>query len=307
MADSYVRVYPGRWKNSRTGQTVTSATDPGKAAAPKPGTQTGTQAGKPRGKQPILKKGNIITDVSSGTEANIKVANAQGRENIKINNPDYIGPDGTSRVTIDPETGKPTQVVTRSPGQETIASNQDNLTNAGLAYAGEGLKKLGQFDRTKVEDAVYNSLTRDTNRNEQQDQQGFEQSLNNRGIPYSADPNSRYQNEMKDFQNKYTDIRQGARNQAVITGGQEGRADYGSQLQGIQTAQQLGGGLRSTGTPGFTGTQETYGTPTDQDAALKALGISREQLAIAKQRLNNSGNSGNSGNGGSTTNPAFGG
>lgn len=297
MADTYTRQSPGKWKNNRTGQIVTSATDPGKAKQP---TAT-APAPKQKATKTILPNNTQINNVSQGVEANRAVQNEQAQTNIRINNPNYEGPDAKSQVIENPD-GSYTQKVTRSAGQEQIANNQDNLSNAGLGYAQQQLGNLGQFDRARVEDAVYGQLTRDTNRNEAQDQQSFEQSLNNRGIPYSADPNSRYQNELKDFNNKYADIRQGARNQAILTGGQESRADYQNQLSGISTASQLGGGLRATNTPQFSGTSVNYGQPTDIDAALKALGINREQLNIARQRANNSGN-----NSGSTTNSAFGG
>ena len=113
--------------------------------------------------------------------------------------------------------------------------------------------------------------------------------------------------EMKDFQNKYSDIRQNARNQAVLTGGSEGRADYGTQMQGIQSASNLGGGLRDIGNPSYSGTQVEYGNPTDIDAALKALGISKEQVDIARQTANRRPSGGGANNSGSTSGSAFGG
>jgi len=98
-------------------------------------------------------------------------------------------------------------------------------------------------DRTRVEDSIFKSLTRNVDRQKGEERNQLEQSLANRGIP--IDPNDpQYKTAMRDFDERYDSIKENAMNNAVVQGGQEyktmfdvgeqGKANDISQAQAIR-------------------------------------------------------------------------
>lgn len=97
-----------------------------------------------------------------------------------------------------------------------------------------------QFDssdqgRQRIEDSVFQSLTRDLEENRGRDLEQKQQELYNKGIAYSDDPESRYQKELGDIQKRYDRQALEAKGQAVQMGGQEMQRQYG---MGLGTHQQ---------------------------------------------------------------------
>lgn len=87
--------------------------------------------------------------------------------------------------------------------------------------------------RNDVYNQQYEYLTRDLGQQEAQAGQDVSQSLADRGITYSADPNSRYQQEMRDYNNRFDRARADARAQANQFAGQESQRAFGMNEQVI--------------------------------------------------------------------------
>lgn len=98
-------------------------------------------------------------------------------------------------------------------------------------------------DRSRVEDSIFKSLTRNVDRQKGEERNQLEQSLANRGVP--IDPNDpQYARAMRDFDERYDSIKENAMNNAVVQGGQEyktmfdvgeqGKANDISQAQAIR-------------------------------------------------------------------------
>lgn len=163
-----------------------------------------------------------------------------------------------------------------------------------------GQDNLNNF-RQSAFDTQYGYLTRDLGQQEAQAGQDIGQSLTDRGITYSADPNSRYQQEMRDYTNRFDRARADARAQADQFAGQEMQRMFGineqtraNQMneQGGQWNQRLSdiAGFSNLGIPNVMGFEQL----TDQDKAL------RKQWKIAQLQKGGSGGGG----GGGTAQPA---
>jgi len=330
MANRYTYKSPGVYYDTVTKKEVRSTTDPNKSSqgsTKKPASSTAKT-------KPILAANTQINNASQATEAEKKVQDAQAQENLKLGNANQINPFGSQTTTIGPD-GRPIVTTSLSQSQQSIANADDAISQMGREAAQSNFKgsQLGQAfnptltartstgnleaDRARIEDAVYKKLTKNVDYNEARDKQNLEQDLANRGIPYSNDPNSQYQQQMKDFNDKYAGIRESAAAQSVAQGGEEYsrnvgigetmRAnDYmlqsgqrGQQLSEAQQLGQMGPGLRNPTYTGFQGTQVNYGSPTAADAAFKQLANQRAQIA-------KSGGGGGGGGSSSTTASAFG-
>lgn len=308
----YERVSPGKYKDTKTGKIINSATDPNKAA---PAARSGGGGSSGGNKQkPILKPGTQINNASQATEAERAVQQQQAQDNLAINNPNQVNNFGSQEVTYDAQ-GRPTVTNKLSAGQQGIADSNDALSNMGRDLAKGNLQgsQLGgafnpnltarygadslEANRARVEDAVYKRLTKNVDYRQGLEKQDVEQQLANRGIPYSNDPNSQYQQQMKDFNDRYDSIRADAMNSAVVSGGDEYSRNVGINetqrandftLQSGQRNQQLnesgqlanfGAGLQNPNYTQFQGTQLNYGSPTAADAAFKQLANQRAQIA----------------------------
>lgn len=159
--------------------------------------------------------------------------------------------------------------------------------------------RVGQEDlegfRSNIYDQQYGYLTRDLGQQEAQAGQDISQSLADRGIPYSADPMSRYQQEMRDYNNRFDRARADARAQAGQFAGQEMQRYFGinEQTRANQLSEQLQGRnqqLNEINMLPQLGMQpiSTYESLQDVDAARKQ----QKQLAIKALNKPSGGGSG---------------
>lgn len=167
--------------------------------------------------------------------------------------------------------------------------------------------RLAQGDLTALRDNVYNEqygyLTRDLGQQEAQAGQDVQQQLADRGITYSNDPNSQYQQQMKDYTNRFDRARLDARSQATQLAGQEMQRSFGMNeqqianilSQGMDTRNQQMGELGAFSQLGQTG---VFGYNQLQDVDLQR----KQQKALEMAALNRQGGGGGSG-GGSTSVP----
>lgn len=155
-----------------------------------------------------------------------------------------------------------------------------------------------EADRARIEEAAYGRLTRDFGNRDRQEGMDFATSLQNRGIPYSADPNSRYQQELRDMQRRQDDRYAGARSDAVMMGGQEYQRDFNinEQLRQNQYNEQAGirnqqqqeiGGLSGMGQQGITNYND-----------LRSLQLQQQQIQAAIDQLKRRGGGGGVSSGG---------
>lgn len=291
------RVSPGRYKDPKTGKIYNLASakevdamqkklSSGKAnktgnkianeSSLTSSTPQQTELGKSVGGQ----FGEDVSDAGKINTENIAAGNLGQNANIE-------GPLGGQATTINPKTGQATTKHTLSPEQQKILDQGQTLTQTGQTIAQGQLENMGQFSfdnsaagRQKMSDAVFAQLSRgmDTRHKAQSDQ--LAQDLYNRGIPFSEDPNSRYQQEMRSMQQGQEDERLNYSNQAYQAGLQEQQAQFGmsqgtrqQQMSDLSAFQQQGTGLMM---PNY---QATQGTASD----LKGF----TELAQNQQQLNN--------------------
>ena len=254
---------------------------------------TGQTAKKPATKKPVVKKTATSTyarpyaGVKDKSQRNLlqtekPINQANAAQQITMTNPDTNTYTGSSQVTIDPKTGKPTYTETLSPEQQQILNQGQDLTQAGMRGAAEylnnyqptnlsqykspssfqdtslaginqfqggqgadaqankliaGYQKFNQTgspeERSRIESAVYDRLTKNVARDQQQEFNDMEQRMYNRGIP--LDPsNPAYKKEMDAINEKYQAIKSDAAGQAVQMGGQELASSFNMGLQSHQ-------------------------------------------------------------------------
>lgn len=279
-------------------------------------------------------------------DAEYKGADYEAQQGTVLTNPNQIMTGGQRNVTIDPATGQPTIKDTLSAEQQAIYDRGAQLSGTGLGMANSRLSGGGlnsdfsantiartstgdlAADRARIEDQVYARLTKDMDSRKAMEMQQTESTLANRGIPYSADPKSRYQQELKAVNDRYDSQALTARQTAAETGGTEYQRNFGINEQTIanQTSQQLAarnqnigeiGTLANTGpgqtNPQFQGFQaanynpanasEVYGLLAGiQDENLKtklsnALGIKQINAQKEIARMNNARSSSGGGGG----------
>lgn len=337
---AYTRLSPGKWRDDKTGKILNSTTDPNKkAAAPKGSTPApGNNQQKPVSGPP--KVSNQIKNVNQGVKADAAVEDYRNTQETQRGNANQVNPFGSQTVTYD-ENGRPTVTQTQSAAQSQIRQGDEAISNLGRGLAQSNLQgsQLGTSfnpnlmartssgdlatDRARIEDAVYGRLTKDTAYREGLDKQNVEQSLANRGIPYSNDPNSQYQQQMKDFTDKYNNIRADARAQAVQMGGDEYSRNVGinetqrandytlqsgtrnQQLGEAQSLSGMGPGMANPNYQGFQGSAYNLTPPSALNTALKTLSQGDQQLANQRLQISKSGGGRGGGSGTSTTDSAF--
>lgn len=222
------------------------------------------------------------------------IAELQRRSNIAANNPAPTG----NQVT-------PTLGGLNQGAQDLAATGTgyalDQLQTGEFAnpFQAQLADRIGQEDlegfRQNTYDQQYGYLTRDLGQQEQLAGQDVAQGLADRGIPYSADPNSRYQQEMKDYNNRFDRARGDARAQANQFAGQEMQRYFGinEQTRANQASeqyQQRNQRLGEIGTLSGVGMQNvtTLEGLKDVDAALK------QQKKLQIMALNKQGSGGGS-------------
>jgi hypothetical protein len=187
-----------------------------------------------------------------------------------------------------------------SKGQQQISDQGEGLTQMGQQLAQQGLGNYKQFDfgnfdeqRARIEDSVFGRLTKTLDQDYQNSRESAEQTLHNKGIPFSGDPNSRYQQELASIDRRYDEAKESARNQAVSVGGQELSRQYGVDLgqhqQGlsdISTLQSQGIGLQNPNFQQYQGYTPQYSNPTQTALAVGALKQGQQGLNIQQQLAN---------------------
>ena len=160
--------------------------------------------------------------------------------------------------------------------------------------------------RDQAYNTQYNYLTSDLAQQEAQAGQDVQQQLADRGITYSNDPNSQYQQQMTDYTKRFDRARADARAQASQFAGQEAQSMFGMNeqqianilSQGLDNRNQQMGELGAFSQLGQTG---VFGYEQLQDTDL----LRKQQKAMELAALNKMGGGGGSG-GGSTSVPVQG-
>lgn len=292
----------------------------------------------PGQEQTVVDTTSAIKDPATGIKAEQEAADLEATKNLQLGNPNQVNPFGNRAVTRDAQ-GNITVTDSLSGGQQKILSQDEQLSNVGRELA-IGQLQSGAFgdvftpqlsqrwssgdlatDRQRVEDAIFAKFTRDQDQQKQLEEQQLRSRLNVQGIPFSADPNSRYQQEMRAFNNRYDTLKENARQTATQMGGEEYQRNFGinEQLIANELAQQQGirnqrfgdvNQLSNMGTglmlPNFQGyNAPTYNTanPMDIYGAFEQLNDADKDRAlqkwIATQQLKKSGSGG--GGGGSSS------
>lgn len=251
-------------------------------------------------------------------------------QNIVANRPNEINPYGSSQYRYDEKTGQITRVselsdIEKAKYEGLGALDQFKINTAGgltnriadalaspLNYDGlpnAPTNETLQQGRQRVEDDLFNSYKRRMDPLRSQEREGLAQSLISRGIGFSSDPNSRYQQEMKSFEQKWNDAYADANTQAMAQGADEQQRQYtlGSSLRNDAYAERqnarnnafldynnvLGaGGQVAVNTPNFQAMTPVVGQATDlsslasgyrgQDVSLKQTQIGADaQLGAA--------------------------
>lgn len=244
--------------------------------------------------------------------------NQEAVANIGFQNPNISGPLGGQTTTYNPETGEVDVNQTLSDPQQNILNQGQDLTNAGLQAALQQLMG-GQFgqsfnpqmdprsvgsnfeaDRARIEEAAYGRLIGDTEDRYGREREELKQQLYNRGVSLDQIANNP---EMQAFENRYQTVRDNARRDATMMGGDEYSRNFGiqEQLRSNQFAEQAGARnqqfgemnfLQNMGTglmlPSFQpyqGAQVNYASPNDLRLGYGALDVQRGQLGLQGQQL----------------------
>lgn len=217
--------------------------------------------------QPVTALSKLPKETQQVFEAEKEQAKETAIEAGQMYNPTQNLVGGSQNVTFDPETGQPTVTQTLDPYQQNIYEQGAGLTSQGQQMAAQQLGAWQPFGmtpeslagmRSQVEDAIFAKLTQDLDKNYQEAKASKEQELWNKGIPFSGDPNSRYQQELGAIEKNYSRAQEEARNRAISEGGTEMQRQFGmglqSQQQGmadIRSLQGMGTGLTMPQFQGF--------------------------------------------------------
>lgn len=239
-------------------------------------------------------------------------------ENDLLNNPNQVGATGDTRYYEKDAQGRTVVKDTLSDPNKRILDAGQNLSGETLDRAFNSLNgsqlgtafnpQVGQrtlgnnwsADRQGVTDAVFSNLTRGVDDSYKRDMDAKAQELANRGIPVGS---KAYNDQMKQMNMRYDDMKTNARNQAIQSSGDEFTRQFGQQEQMIANQysqasgvrnQQMGElqGLSQVG-PGMVTSQFQGQTPIDiqtPDVAgittqLKSLGLDAKQINAAIQNM----------------------
>lgn len=268
---------------------------------------------------------NPVKAPGSVYKADVAAEQDESQKQINYQNPDYDTALGSSRTTINPD-GTVNVKHELSQNQADILAGGEGLTKTGQAKAAEALGGFQTFqggyspeDRQRIEGDVYNRLMTGAEDDYKQVRGAKEQELYNKGIPYSEDPNSRYQRELGDIDRRFDEQKLAARGQATMMGGDEMQRGFGMSLQGHQQGlsdigalQGMGSGLLLPNLPGYSGPQYDVADPSSYiykgeeiKQGRKVLNQNQQQIdnenAIANKQLAMAGGGG----GGAPSAPAF--
>lgn len=260
---------------------------------------------------------NKINPKKPGTAvaAETQFANQTAENAIRYQNPNQINPFGSQTTTIDPETGQPTVSQTLSPEEQRIYQGGAQLSGYGRELAASRLQSGGfdqafnpqlnerwssgqlEADRARIEEEVFGRLTKNLERDQALAMQQAETTLQERGIPYSGDPNSRYQQELRAVNERFDAQKTDARQRAAEIGGQEYSRNFGigeqlrtnqlGEQQGIRnqnigeigTFGQLGPGQTLPQFQGFQAPNYAPQSPLSAYGILQGIQLNKDQLA----------------------------
>lgn len=255
--------------------------------------KTGTKSGN----IPDTNIGKVTSgpkEVNQALNTGLEAGQAAATASNLTANANVTNPFGSSTTTVDPKTGQATVTQNLSGEQQQILNQGQDLTQQGQQLASQNLGGYSQYKadtsgmgaytagqgagqaldksiqgyqpfsfqsddaaRQRIEQDTFNRLSRGMDQRHQQQSQDLEQSLYNRGIQFSNDPNSRYQQELKSMQQSQQDERQSYQQQAVTMGGQEmsrnydmASGTYGNQLSGMNTMAGISQGQYGTNLTG---------------------------------------------------------
>lgn len=176
-------------------------------------------------------------------------------------------------------------------GAQQLAPEVTNLQNAfdPVLSARQSSGDLNA-DRGRIEQDIYGRLTRDLEGDYKRSREQNEQTLRNKGIPFSADPNSRYQQELGALDRRFDDARLTARQTATQLGGEEFSRQFGigETLRQNQLGEQSGvrnqrigeqTALSAIGQPGYQASQSNL---TNQQQLANQLAIANIQARTSK-------------------------
>lgn len=189
--------------------------------------------------------------------------------------------------------------IAKAGGEAALANLQGSQLNTAFnpTLTPEYLSGDLAADRARVEADVYGRLTTGLQDQYNQRRQQAEQTLRNRGIPFSADPNSRYQQELGVLDRQYADQQLAARQTATGIGLQEQQGQFGMNQTQRQNQwntqagtrnQQLGEiqGLSTLGVPGVLSFEQL--SQADKDRLLQeAMGKLQAKTAVTVAGINN--------------------
>ena len=193
---------------------------------------------------------------------NMQAATQQSQaETLAENLGSNTNPFGTSGIAIGPD-GRPMAYSTDSASQAGIRTGLEDLSQAGIDAANANVGNYSAFnwkgspdERARIEQEVYGRLTRNVDRDFNQEFDAMEQRMYNRGIP--LDPsNPAYKREMDALNEKYGAIKENASAQAAATGGEEMSRSFGIAQQGQQQFMNETGQLQGMGI-GYQGAPQT--------------------------------------------------
>lgn len=221
-APTYQRVSAGIYRNTKTGQTIRSATDPNKGpdplaqktAAPKSATtKTTTPPATPQ-----------LKEQSAASNKDVQIAG----QSTEMSNPDYTGDLGGQKVTVDAN-GNPTIQYQASAPEQALLQNQQNLGNQAYSTASQALgnSTLGQGfnpnipqptltgsdqDFTNISNQIFTHLTRGLDDQQTRETNQLRQQLVQSGNPVGSPA---YDDQMKQLATRYDNQRTDAQAQAV--------------------------------------------------------------------------------------------
>lgn len=252
---------------------------------------------------------DAIKNPATAHTADVMAAGDQAQTQIGYQNPTFNTPFGSQTTSIDPNTGMPTVTQSLDPSQQAILSGDQGLHSSGTGVA-SNLLNSGQFAnpfgpqdfnayRAQIEDSVFKSLTKDTEKNKAREGEQLSQTLANRGIPVGSEL---YNDQMAQFNTRYDDIIANAKNQASILGGQEMQTQFGVQQQAHQqnvsdlgSLSGLGVGAQLPNLPGFQAPDYQTAAPSELYEVFKSLGLNAKQINAAIAKLKQTGGGGGGG------------
>lgn len=272
-------------------------------------------ANKPAGKKPAKKPkdsspvaGHNLNSPKGIIDAELDIQDDIADKNVQLGSPGtQTNPFGTQNITRDADgniivdqqlSGAQQGILDRDQNLSTMgrdaASNMfggyvDNLQNRTL-----GSDLIG--DRNRMEDEVFQRLTRGMGEQKGRDQQQLEQTLHNRGIPVGS---ALFNQQMEQFNKSYGDRELDARAQATQMGGQEYERSFNmqegllkNQLGELGYLAQFGSGLQLPQFQGYQGVQQQAPSALASKVGIMgakdnrtALEIQREQLEIERGKL----------------------